>query len=236
MMLSNVSTIFDRVAPRIKGALGIQVDSTKFVLNEFLKGISGELSFLVATFFFVYLGLLVSFDALTMEIIRNIGLLVGAILVGRLIILPLFVKVNKTQCTKAELIVLLAMMPRGLATAVMAFKPGEKGIEGTDLFPLYAMFAILLSNLLMTAFVKIGENFLKRERKNMGLEDAVEDAVPEFDLTSGYGASLSGYEVRRKGVIPHRGQMPPGVSVELERSWHRRNWMHWKSLPNPLKN
>ena len=196
MMLSNVSGILDKYAPRIKDALGMRVDSTKFVLNEFLKGISGELSFLVATFFFVFLGLLVSFDALTPDTIRNIGILLAVVILGRLISIPLFLKLNRMKVSWAESVILFAMMPRGLATAVMAFKPSESPylIPETENFPLYAMFIILGSNLFMTAFVKIGENLLKKE-KHLEKED---ESLADNALTGNFGASISGYETYRK--------------------------------------
>lgn len=177
--LANVSAIAAQFGPKVNRVLGIKVDSTKFVLNEFLKGISGELSFLVATFFFVFLGLLVSFDALTPEIIRNILILIGIVVLGRLLVVPLFSRFSRTKYSFAESVILLAMMPRGLATAVMAFRPAEEPyfIDGTELFPLYAMMVILGSNLIMTGVVALGEILLKKERAPV--VEAEKPEIPE---------------------------------------------------------
>ena len=190
IVLANVSTMLDLGGPQIKKWLGLRVDSTKYILNEFLKGISGELSFLVGTFFFTFLGLLVSFDDLNWEIVRNIILLIITLVAGRLLILPLFRKMCNNTYNYAQLIIIMSMMPRGLATAVMAFKPAEAPyfIEGTDKFPLYAMFIILGSNLIMTGLVKFGEIKLSKLRKSPAISDSPiaidslvkEESIPEI--------------------------------------------------------
>lgn len=46
--------------------------------------------------------------------------------------------------------VIAAMFPRGVATAVMAFLPISTGIPGTELFPIYALTVIVLCVLGMT--------------------------------------------------------------------------------------
>ena len=164
IVLANMSRITARFGPKLKSVLGVKIDSTKYALDEFLKGISEELSFLVTTFFFVLLGTLVSFKTLTVQMGINIGIITAAMVLGRLVVLPLFLRLkSQRKIIPAERIVLFSMMPRGLATAVMAFLPYEQyAIPGTKNFPTYAMFAILMSNVIMTIFVAIGEGSLKR--------------------------------------------------------------------------
>lgn len=164
IVLANVSRTTAAWAPKLQAFFGIQVDATNFALNEFLKGISEELSFLVTTFFFVLLGSLITFDTLNLELMINIGILTGCILAGRAGIVFLFTKIGKKKYEKGEPLIIFSMMPRGLATAIMAFLPASAAymIPNTEAFPTYAMFAILASNLIMTLFVALGEMRLKK--------------------------------------------------------------------------
>lgn len=169
VILANVQPIAASIAPRLWKNMGIRVTSTNYALNEFLKNISKELSFLVGTFFFVFLGLLVDFSYFTADMTLYLGLIMLAIVGGRLISAFLFKAITPTRWTTGEFMIGMGMMPRGLATAVMAFKPVEaiyqNGIDKAEveLFPFYAMVAILGSNLIMTVLVAVGESKLRGE-------------------------------------------------------------------------
>lgn len=180
VMLANVQRTAESIAPRLLRSLGLRLDTANYALNEFLKNIAKELSFLAGTFFFVYLGVLVSFDDFTPDMVITLGLMIGAILVGRLLSLYVFKWVSRAVWTTGEFLLILAMMPRGLATAVMAFKPQEakylEAIPGTEMFPFYAMIAILGSNLLMTAFVAIAESRIRRENA-VGIKVPLEESA-----------------------------------------------------------
>ena len=58
---------------------------------------------------------------------------------------------------------ILAIGPRGLATAVMAFLPAHAGIPGTELFPLYALILIGLSVMFMTIIPEVRIRRMDRE-------------------------------------------------------------------------
>lgn len=202
VILANVAPIASRIAPRVRKSLGIRVSGADYMLNEFLHNISKELSFLAGTFFFVYLGVLVSFDDFTPDMIVTLGLLIGAIIVGRFLSLQLFRIISPGKWRLSETLIVLAMMPRGLATAVMAFKPMEaqyaEAIPGTDKFPFYAMIGILGSNLIMTAFVAWGEARLKREK---GKEDGVSEA--EIAVEEAESAAESTVEMSAERTVEH---------------------------------
>jgi cell volume regulation protein A len=65
LILANMQTIAGRIGPRLRDAIGVDLREEQFVLNQFMINITAELSFLVRTFFFVYLGLLVNLSLLT---------------------------------------------------------------------------------------------------------------------------------------------------------------------------
>ena len=135
---------------RSRRAIGYQLDQAHFALDAFVKRLNEELSFLVRTFFYVLLGLLLDFATLTW-----ITALAGVIFFGlglgvRWLVTEAF---GRTWCgwTTSERRIITAMLPRGLATAVMAFLPASMGIPGTEHFPMYAVTVIALSVLFMTA-------------------------------------------------------------------------------------
>jgi len=114
-----------------------------------LKRINEELSFLVRTFFYVLLGLILDFSALTTSIaFTSLGIFVIVVAV-RTVTTEGLGRVTNTW-TGGERFVIAAMFPRGVATAVMAFLPTATGIPGTELFPLYALTVILLGVVGMT--------------------------------------------------------------------------------------
>ena len=61
LVLSNMQYLVGRAAKPIRALIGYELDQAKFVLDEFLKRINEELSFLVRTFFYVLLGLMLDF-------------------------------------------------------------------------------------------------------------------------------------------------------------------------------
>ncbi len=68
MMLENIGVIAGRTGGRLRLLFGIDIHAQQFVLHEFMKHITQELSFPIRTFFFVYLGLLLNFGNLNPRI------------------------------------------------------------------------------------------------------------------------------------------------------------------------
>ncbi len=149
LVLSNMEFLIGRLARPIRTLIGYELDQAKFVLDEFLKRINEELSFLVRTFFYVLLGLILDFSALTTSIaLTSLGFFV--IVVGtRALATEGLGRITNTW-TGGERFVIASMFPRGVATAVMAFLPTATGIPDTELFPTYALTVILLGVVGMT--------------------------------------------------------------------------------------
>ena len=122
-------------------------------LDTFTRRVSEEVSFLVRTFFFLLLGL--SVDP---SILSSVSVIFG--------IMTVFVLLAAIRYPIARLLgltlgavsgrdaaVLWAMMPRGLASAVVAFSLGTIFPGRTEVFVAYALGIIVLSVLLMTVGV-----------------------------------------------------------------------------------
>lgn len=149
LVLSNMEFLVGRMAKPIRALIGYELDQAKFVLSEFMKRMHEELSFLVRTFFYVLLGLILDFSSLTIEIaLMSLGLFCIVVLVRGAVTEGL-ARVNNSW-TAGERVVIAAMFPRGVATAVMAFLPISAGIPGTELFPIYALTVIVFCVLGMT--------------------------------------------------------------------------------------
>lgn len=113
-----------------------------------IKRFQGEISFLVRTFFFIELGILVDPALLDDRRTVMVGLLVfAALAVARY--LAVAITVGKPWLGKQGWI-MWVMMPRGLAAAVMAGVPAAAGMPGSEDFVAYAFIVVAASNVLTT--------------------------------------------------------------------------------------
>ncbi len=184
LILENMQVMTDRIGLRLRQFFGIDIKSEKFILNQFIKNITEEISFLLRTFFFVYLGMLLDFDELTWTIGLFILGMALLLFIGRRVLMVGFRRIGR-EFTEGEMQAIMAMLPRGLATAVMALLPFQTGqIPGTELFPMYAFGVIVLTNLYMTGSVMFAERRLRAERERS-----------EQPLAVGYAGSTAAGEI-----------------------------------------
>lgn len=161
IVLANVGDMAKNLDLSIRKLLGINVDPKMFKMDSFVHHITVEISFLVRTFFFVLLGLMFDFSALTWDIALHIGIIVAACLIARYLGSVLFFKIDNTF-NIAERLVVIGMVPRGLATAVVALAPLQAGVPGSDVFPLYALGVIGATSIFMSAMVVAAERKVSR--------------------------------------------------------------------------
>jgi cell volume regulation protein A len=180
LLLANMQAIAGRIGPRFRELFGVDIREEQFVLGQFMVNITAELSFLVRTFFFVYLGLLLDFSALSWTLGAWTLAIFGLLLVSRRAGVELFRR-RASSFSPAELQVIMAFLPRGLATAVVAFLPLQSGVGGTSLFPVYAFTVIVLSNVYMTGGVLLAERRLRQETPALFGEPAGPEPLSEAD-------------------------------------------------------
>jgi cell volume regulation protein A len=125
-----------------------------------LKRFQGELAFLVRTFFFVYLGILVDFDLLDDAWPWALGAAMLAVMVFTRYVAV--APVARSWRPTGELLVMTLMLPRGLAAAVMAAEAARQGVPGTDQFVALAFVAIILSNVFTTVASLVLERRMPR--------------------------------------------------------------------------
>lgn len=154
LVLSNMEYLVGRLARPIRAFIGYELDQAQFALDTFLKRINEELSFLVRTFFYVLLGLILDFSALSTQVaVAGLGLFASLVAV-RWIMTELIGR-TAGEWTGRERFFVASMFPRGVATAVMAFLPTAVGIPDTESFPMYALTVITLGVLGMTVALAI---------------------------------------------------------------------------------
>lgn len=143
------------------GKIGARVGET---FGEGMKRFQGEISFLVRTFFFVFLGVLVD-----PALLGDITVWAGGVLIFVVMLLSRYVAVAAATGgpkLAGDDWILFVMGPRGLAAAVLAAVPAAAGIPGTDLFVALAFTTLLLTNMMST----VGPMVIARNQKKRGVK------------------------------------------------------------------
>ena len=133
------------------------------VVDETIKFFHGEVTFFVRTFFFVYMGMMISFRQLSFQLFSLMASMTLLIIVVRLISVVIMSSIFHEK--REDRFVMLSMLPRGLASAVLATMPFEANIKGTEIFVEYTFAVIVLTNILMTIGVFVSERKEKMEKK-----------------------------------------------------------------------
>ncbi len=137
---------------KLEGILG--VDAT-------IKSFQKETAFFIRTFFFVYLGLIFNKNALNYSTISISLAVLAAILAARIISVGILTLKNKSM--RNYRIVLTTMLPRGLAAAVLASIPLERGIN-IESFPEIVFLIIILTSITATIGTFVYERKIRQEK------------------------------------------------------------------------
>jgi len=135
---------------KLKGSLPV---------GETIKFFHGEVTFFIRTFFFVYMGIIVSPEILRIEYLLPAASIVLIVVAARYIGTQIFGLVFHEK--KEDRHVVLAMLPRGLASAVLATLPISANIKDTEHFIEYVFIVVVATNIIMTAGVFMTERTKK---------------------------------------------------------------------------
>lgn len=145
---------------------------TRRSLDNNIRSFQGELSFLIKTFFFVYLGLLFKLEFITIQTVLLSIAVVIIILISRKAIASLLAKFRPIFAPDKDL--LMWMSARGLAAAVLVSLPLSMGLDKLpntaftpdvlSLVTAIAFFIILLTNIATTIGIFKYENNLKKNQ------------------------------------------------------------------------
>ncbi len=135
VVLGNAKQLVQMVTQKIDEKMQLHADFRDF---------QQEISFFVRTFFFVYIGLILTVEALSIGTLFAGFVITIIALVARKLITN-FLRYNR----KPESTLITTMMPRGLAAAVLASLPATYGIRAPG-FTELAMLVIIGSNIVST--------------------------------------------------------------------------------------
>jgi potassium/hydrogen antiporter len=137
----------------------------EFTMEKSMSHFQTEISLLIKTFFFVYLGIIIDLTIINIDIILiSLGLIV-VLLVVRIIVSKLIF--SKTL-NNADQDIISALHARGLAAAVLATYPLTVGIvnDFTQKLVAVVFLVILITNITTTIYLFIVEKGIAKEFKN----------------------------------------------------------------------
>jgi cell volume regulation protein A len=146
MALANGHRVVERMNPGIREVVEKALGSGGATPHRRITESHAELSFVTRSFFFVYLGIMFRWPGADVRLWLAILLVLVAIIAGRELSVHLVGWVTRVSANDRRL--LAAMLPRGLATAVLgALIVGDSG--GGTPWETLTTFVVLLSNLWM---------------------------------------------------------------------------------------
>ena len=119
-------------------------------LNETEKQLFSEVVFLLKTFFFIYIGISIKIDQL-MPILIGLGISI-VLFVLRIPIVKLSVNREKESILTEDKMFMSGIVPKGLAAAVLATIPLQRGIEGGEVIQ-NIVFAVILFSIVFTSIL-----------------------------------------------------------------------------------
>lgn len=121
---------------------------TPLPVDQSIRFLHEEITFFIRTFFFVYLGMMFSFKDVNKEFMTICGIMILIVILLRIICTEIMVRVYPDK--KGERFLITLMMPRGLASAVLATLPAAAGVKGTESFVTVTFGVIIVTNILLT--------------------------------------------------------------------------------------
>lgn len=119
-------------------------------LNETEKQLFSEVVFLLKTFFFIYIGISIKLDQF-MPIL--IGFIITLVLFAmRILIVKISAHKEKSTLPVEDKMFMSGIVPKGLAAAVLATIPLQKGIAGGEMIQ-NIVFAVILFSILLTSIL-----------------------------------------------------------------------------------
>ncbi|MDD3085078.1 MAG: cation:proton antiporter [Candidatus ainarchaeum sp.] len=134
-----------------------------FILEKTIHHFQTEISLVIKTFFFIYLGVIIEFKYITFDVILITLAIVVLIIILRILITKLLFRKN---LIKLDRDLMVALHTRGLAAAVLATYPLSMGVDNvfTQKIIGVAFLLIILTNVTTTVYFFIIE---KKNKNNL---------------------------------------------------------------------
>jgi NhaP-type Na+/H+ or K+/H+ antiporter len=148
MVLANGEAIVGVFNRRVRDRIHKSLGEGGIALHPQLMAFHAEVSFMTRSFFFVYLGMIFHWPGADVRMWLTIILTLVAIIVGRELAVQLTGWVTRISAGHRAL--LSAMLPRGLATAVLAAMMVSRAPSPGPAWETLATFVVVVSNLWMS--------------------------------------------------------------------------------------
>ena len=132
--------------------------------DALMKRFHGQSSFLIRTFFYAYVGMIIAFEDLSY--VGYGAVLAFLLLGGRFVSVAL--SSIKDPVLSAHRNVMTTMLPRGLAAAILAQLPLIYGLPNASIYP-----NIIVSVIIFTVIITVAGAFYSRGSKRLSEEKAV---------------------------------------------------------------
>jgi potassium/hydrogen antiporter len=149
VILANGESLYGYFGEGLRRRLAGLFGGGKHDLHRRISDSHAEISLLVRSFFFVYLGIIFRWPGTDLNIWLSILLVLVAVIVGREISVQLVGW--STRVPARHRAVLRVMLPRGLATAVLTAMLVDRGQGAATEWEILATFVVIVTNIWMTA-------------------------------------------------------------------------------------
>ncbi len=178
MILANGEVIVGVLGARVRAQVHKLLGEGGVALHPQLTESHAEVSFMTRSFFFVYLGMIFQWPGADFRMWLTIVLVIVAIIVGREIAVQLTGWLTGISATRRAL--LTAMLPRGLATAVLAAMLMNRATQPGPAWETLATFVVVVSNLWMSfRLLKIRRTLEPAPAETQTVEKPAQRAAPE---------------------------------------------------------
>jgi cell volume regulation protein A len=149
--------------------LGNGIEVAKFlgikrtvVIHELMKKFHSQMSFLIKTFFFVYLGLMITFT--------SYGLIISGVVISLILLFARYIAVLLSSIRSDTLLankgLLTTMLPRGLSAAVVAEIVVASGIPNASIYPGVIMVVIVTTVVISAIGIPVFTRTRKEKQKS----------------------------------------------------------------------
>jgi len=149
--------------------LGNGIEVAKFlgikrtvVIHELMKKFHSQMSFLIKTFFFVYLGLMITFT--------HYGLILSGIAISLILLFARYIAVLLSSIRSDILLankgLLTTMLPRGLSAAVVAEIVVASGIPNASIYPGVIMVVIVTTVVISAIGIPVFTRARRKQQKS----------------------------------------------------------------------
>jgi Na+:H+ antiporter len=184
-------------------------DVSKFVglaheakLSDGLNSVHDQMTFIVKSLFFTFLGIMLSEPWLLV----GIGVLVGIVLLIARVVAVWFATLGSGFDGSAKGLITVAM-PRGMAAGVLAMFPSQKGVAGTDGLPVVVFAAVIATIVIFAGGFPLFKSKVPTEADEAKAEKKKSVAATADPMASDMGRPLTS-EIPNDG-LPLPADMPP---------------------------